>query len=65
MKKWFVFLFMVFAALVSCVKEPAKDDPAPKAEPITFNLTASFSQDEPDTKARKTGWEADDVIFVF
>lgn len=69
MKKWFVYLFFVLTVLVSCVKEPVKanPDPAPEgnAELITFNFTATFPQDEPATKARKTGWEAGDVIFVF
>lgn len=69
MKKWFVYLFFVLTVLVSCVKEPVKanPDPAPEgnAELITLNFTATFPQDEPATKARKTGWEAGDVIFVF
>lgn len=63
MKKLWIFWLAALAALASCgtdVLEPEVNTEENKT--ITFRLTA----DHPDeTKAVKTGWEANDAIFVF
>ena len=63
MKKLFILISAVAAAMLSCTKETL----APEAEtetftPITFNLTAKQSD---ATRAVKTNWQAGDAIFVF
>jgi len=62
MKKFLLYLCLA-AGLVSCVKEltPAVED-EPAGVPVTFNITVS---DGPDTKAAKTAWAENDVIYVF
>ena len=59
-----IMLIAAAAALVSCNKDnnvtPGNDNG--EATPIVFNLTANH----PDqTRAKKTGWEDGDAIFVF
>ena len=69
MKKIFALALAALAtlaALVSCQKESISPEPQPQPQPkIVFELTASYSDESPATKAIKTGWEAGDVIFVF
>lgn len=66
MKKTLVIMLAAMA-LVSCNKEildnNLEDNTAPATE-IVFNLSATHP-DGAATKAVKTGWETDDVIFVF
>ena len=67
MKKALIILASFAAALVSCNQEILDDNleesTAPVGE-IVFNLSANHP-DGTATKAVKTGWETDDVIFVF
>ena len=62
MKKAILYLFLM-AGLVSCVEEvtPAVEE-IPAGVPMSFNLTVT---DGPETKAAKTAWEENDVIYVF
>lgn len=65
MRKSIIFIFMAIAAMVSCGKqsiEPISEDPQEPKE-IVFNLDAKHPGTA--TRAVKTGWETDDVIFVF
>ncbi len=63
MKKLILFAIAAVFAMVSCNKEKVE----PNQEPIqiTFNLTANHPNDADATKAVKTGWVDNDVIFVF
>ena len=67
MKKAMIILASFATALVSCNQEildnNLEESTAPMAE-IVFNLSANHP-DGAATKAVKTGWETDDVIFVF
>ena len=66
MKKIFALALAALAALVSCQKESNSPEPQPQPQSkIVFELTASYSDESPATKAIKTGWEGGDVIFVF
>jgi len=66
MKKIFALALAALAALVSCQKESNFPEPQPQPQSkIVFELTASYSDESPATKAIKTGWEGGDVIFVF
>lgn len=63
MKKLIIFAVAATFAMVSCNKEKVE----PNQEPIqiTFNLTANHPDEADATKAVKTAWEDNDVIFVF
>lgn len=60
-------IILASVALISCSKEildkTTEENVTPVAE-IVFNLSANHP-DGAATKAVKTGWETDDVIFVF
>ncbi len=60
-------IILASVALISCSKEildkTTEENVTPVAE-IVFNLSANHP-DDAATKAVKTGWETDDVIFVF
>lgn len=65
MKKTAIILFAALLVLVSCSEEIINMDEEPKESPqIVFNLNATHP-DGAATKAVKTGWETNDVIFVF
>ena len=66
MKKTLLTVCAVIMALVSCNKEEALFEPKLSVEPVdvVFNLSATHP-DGNATKAVKTSWETDDVIFVF
>ena len=56
MKKFFALALAALAALVSCQKESYSPEPQPQTQPkIVFELTASYSDNAPATKAVKTG----------
>ena len=67
MKKAFVYVVAAALAVVSCTLETidttVEENAAPATE-IIFDLTANHP-DGAATKAVKTGWEPNDVIFVF
>lgn len=67
MKKVLAFVAAAALAIVSCTVEftevPAEENVTPVTE-IVFDLTANHP-DGTATKAVKTGWEPNDVIFVF
>ena len=65
MRKSIIFIFMAIAAMVSCGKQsmdPIPEEPQGPKE-IVFNLDAKHPGTA--TRAVKTGWETDDVVFVF
>lgn len=68
MKKKIAILLSAFLALVACSNEDTtfmepKIENAPQS--ITFNLSASYNDGKATTRAVKTIWETNDVIFVF
>lgn len=63
MKKLIFFAIAAVFAMVSCNKE--KVEPNQEPVQITFNLTANHPDEADATKAVKTGWVDNDVIFVF
>lgn len=63
MKKLIFFAIAAVFAMVSCNKE--KMVPNQELTQITFNLTANHPNEADATKAVKTVWEENDVIFVF
>ena len=61
MKNTFLILCVVILALIACEKQPI--EPSVGNGPgVVFNLSATYPD---DTKAVKTGWETDYVVFVF
>ena len=69
MKKAILYLCLA-AGLMSCAKEldmatvaeeASTVEETPAGVPMTFNITVS---DEPETRAMKTAWAKDDVIYV-
>lgn len=61
MKRIILMVCAALVALVSCEKQPV-ENPSNEGSEIVFNLSATHPG---DTKAVKTGWEENDVIFVF
>ena len=61
MKRIILMVCAALVALVSCEKQPM-ENPSNEGSEIVFNLSATHPG---DTKAVKTGWEENDVIFVF
>lgn len=61
MKRIILMVCAALVALVACEKQPI-ENPVNEGSEIVFNLTATHPE---DTKAVKTGWETNDVIFVF
>ena len=62
MKKVFLMVCAALVALVACEKQPV--DVLAEDTPVIFNLDA-IHPDGTGTKAVKTAWEENDVIFVF
>lgn len=58
-----LFYLLLMAGLMSCAKEmaPAVEE-TPAGVPMKFNFTVS---EDPATKASKTAWAENDVIYVF
>ncbi|MBR5174321.1 MAG: BACON domain-containing protein [Bacteroidales bacterium] len=63
MKKLLFFLCLA-AGLVSCTKETSSLDDTPAAVPLTFKISVAENESS-DTRALKSGWKNNDVIYVF
>jgi hypothetical protein len=64
MKKTFLMVCTALVALIACEKQPVEYSSDVGNAQIVFNLSATHP-DNLSTKAVKTSWETNDVIFVF
>ena len=64
MKKIYYYLFLV-AGLVSCAKEKTIQKDTPAGVPMTFNISVAETAESSETRALKTDWKDNDVIYLF
>ena len=65
MKKSLVILCATLVAMVACNKEIDTPVPQDVTEPVAITFNLNVTHPDVATKAVKTGWETDDVVFVF
>lgn len=65
MKKSLIILCATLIAMASCNKEIDTPEPLDVTEPIAVTFNLNITHPDIATKAVKTGWEVDDVVFVF